>query len=312
MTGKILICGGSGFIGRNLVNYYKDRPIRATYHSREIPFIHPNIEWVKCDLTNKAEVEKIVSGVDVILQYAATTSGAKDIVSTPYIHVTDNAIINSLLFKEAFIQNIKQVVFPSCTIMYPSSQTALKESDFSDSTVSPQYFGAAFTKLYLEQMAKFYSNIGNTKFTVIRQSNIYGPYDKFDLDKSHVFGATITKVMKSDTNHVSIWGTGKEKRDWLHVSDLIRLIDSTINLQTSKFELINAGIGKAYSINTLVKRVINISGKKLKIQHDITKPSIPTSLFLNCNLAKEKFNWSPEISLDEGIKQTIKWYKDNI
>ena len=76
--------------------------------------------------------------------------------------------------------------------MYPSSKKATKEKDFNGNIID-KYKGAGETKVYLEN-CKFYSMLGNTKFTIIRHSNIYGPHDKYDLDKSHVFGATITKV----------------------------------------------------------------------------------------------------------------------
>ena len=75
-------------------------------------------------------------------------------------------------------------------------------------------------------MCEFYSQISDTKFTVIRHSNIYGPYDKFDLERSHFIGATISKVMNSSSK-ISVWGKGKEKRDLLHVNDLTNLIQKT-------------------------------------------------------------------------------------
>ena len=95
----LLICGATGFIGRNAVHFFsglKGYKIRATYHSRP-PFFSPNVEWVQADLTNYSDVERAFKGVNIVIQAAATTSGSADIVSKPYIHVTDNAVMNSLL-----------------------------------------------------------------------------------------------------------------------------------------------------------------------------------------------------------------------
>ena len=92
---NILICGATGFIGRNLLEYYsqKDYNITATYFKTE--FVthnqeYKNVNWVKCDLRNPDDVKSVMNGVDIVLQFAATTSGANDIVNRPFIHVTDN------------------------------------------------------------------------------------------------------------------------------------------------------------------------------------------------------------------------------
>ena len=97
----------------------------------------------------------------------------------------------------------------------------------------------------------------------------------------------------------------------LHVDDLVAFVDAALNKQTNNYELFNVGLGKAIKIIDLIKKIISFSGKELKIEHDLSKPTIPTSLFLDCSKAKEKLNWEPKIEIDEGIQQTIKWYKEN-
>jgi nucleoside-diphosphate-sugar epimerase len=246
------------------------------------------------------------------MQFAATTTGAKDIVSKPYIHVTDNAVMNSLLLREAFEQGVEHFIFPSCTVMYQKSNKALKESDYCPSDeILPFYYGAGHTKVYLENMCKFYAKLGKTKHTVMRHSNIYGPHDKYDLEKSHVTGATITKVMTSKTGKVVVWGTGEESRDLLYVEDLMNFIDLAIKNQNSSFELFNVGLGKPIKIKDLVKKVVECSGKDLKIENDLSKPSVPTSLFLDCTYANEKLGWKPKHTLEQGLQKAIGWYKEN-
>ena len=313
---NILICGATGFIGRNLLDYYYNQGnynIRAIHFKRPIVEGYDEVEWVNCDLRDPKQVQEVVKGIDIILQFAATTTGAKDILSKPYIHVTDNAVINSLLLREAFEQDIKHFVFPSCTIMYQRSEQAIKETDFNPSEeIQPFYFGAGYTKVYLEKMCEFYSRLGKTKHTVIRHSNMYGPYDKYDLEKSHVFGATITKVMTSEDGKVNVWGIGEEKRDLLYVSDLVDFVDLALNKQTTPYELFNVGIGEGIRIKDLISKIIHYSGRDLEIVHDLSKPSLPTSLFLDCSRAEELLDWKPKHTLDNGIIKTLNWYKDNV
>lgn len=314
MKQKLLVCGATGFIGRNMVEYFAklgEYDVHAVHFSRP-EFACKGVTWHKADLRDPRMVDKLLEGVDIIVQAAATTSGAKDIVTRPYIHVTDNAVMNSYLFRSAFERKVKHVIFFSCTVMYPSSEKALKESDFdANKPLHPRYFGVGNTKIYIEKMCEFFAGISDTKFTAVRHSNIYGAYDKFDMERSHVFGATITKVMTA-RNSITVWGTGEEERDLLHVDDLSRFVELAIKKQMQKYRLYNCGLGKAVSIKELVGKIVAASGKKLDITHDLSQPTIKTSLFLDCGLAKQELGWQPQVRLDDGIRRTIDWWRDNI
>lgn len=315
MKKKILICGSTGFIGRNIAGRLSKRDdleVYGTYYKSK-PFSDPTVQMVHANLTDSRDVNRVVKDKDIIIQAAATTSGAKDIVTRPYCHVTDNAVMNSLIFRSAYEHNVSHVVFFSCTVIYRSSETPVKETDFSANLeIHPRYFGVGWTKIYTEKMCEFYSRIGNTKYTVLRHSNIYGPYDKFDLERAHVFGATMTKVMTAeDGGKVVVWGNGEEERDLLYVSDLVDFVDLTIDRQNFKFKIYNVGYGSAISVGDLVKKHIAYSNKELKIEYDLTKPSIKTKLCLDITKAKNSMGWHPKVSLDEGIQRTMEWYRLN-
>ena len=311
MTKKVLICGATGFIGRNMAEAIAangDYEAIGVYHERP-PFECENLTWIQADLTDPADVDRVVAGCDIIIQAAATTSGSKDIVTKPFIHVTDNAVMNSLLFRSAFEHEVEHVVFFSCSVMYQSSDQALKETDFDESDeMHPRYFGVGWTKVYIEKQCEFYARIGETKYTAIRHSNIYGPHDKFDLDKSHVFGATITKVLTAE-DKITVWGTGEEARDLLYVDDLVDFVQKAIAGQKEKFSIFNAGKGQAVSIKELVRKIVEESGKNIAIEHDLSQPTIKTSLFLDCTKAETELGWKPAVSLDEGIRKTIDWWR---
>tara|TARA_Y100000389_G_scaffold201911_1_gene245812 strand:- start:140 stop:727 length:588 start_codon:yes stop_codon:yes gene_type:complete len=194
--------------------------------------------------------------------------------------------------------------------MYPSSKKATKENDFTGKIID-KYKGAGETKVYLEKIAKFYSMLSKTKFTIIRHSNIYGPHDKYDLDKSHVFGATITKVMKAKDD-LEVWGDGSEIRDFLHAEDLVNFIKKAISKQKTQYEIYNCGSGKAITIKKLCNLIVRISKKPLKIKFNKNKPTIAFDMFLNCNKAKKELGWEPKIEIESGIKKTISWWIKNI
>ena len=318
MTPMILICGATGFIGRNLVEFFgQDRSnrLRLVFHQRDpfdVSHLKADVEWVEADLLDPIAVEKLMDGVSYVIQAAATTSGSKDITTKPYIHVTDNAVMNSLLLRSAYHANVDHFIFFSCTVMYQSSEYPVSEDGFDPSVpIHNKYFGVGNTKVYIENMLEFFSSISTMKTTSIRHSNIYGPFDKFDFERSHVFGATISKVMLSD-KEIVVWGTGEEERDLLHVHDLCQFVDLAIKNQKAANRVYNAGLGKKISIRDLVKLIIKSSQKDLTISHDESQPTIKTSLCLNCDLALREIGWKPSISLEEGVPATLKWWGANI
>ena len=316
MKRKIIICGASGFIGRNIAEFFAKRDdfeVHGTYFKSK-PWNNPHVKMIRADLTHQDDVNRVVAGMDIVIQAAATTSGAKEILSKPYYHVTDNAVMNSYIFRSAYEHKVSQVLFFSCTVMYQPSDTPLKEIDFdANKELYPSYFGVGWTKVYIEKMCEFYSRIGPTRYTAIRHSNIYGPYDKFDLERSHVFGATMTKVLTvPDGGKITVWGSGEEERDLLYVSDLVNFVERAIDKQESKFEIYNVGYGSSISIKELVQKIIVASGKSISIEHDLSKPTIKTKLCLDTAKAKKALGWSAQVSLEEGIRKTISWYKANI
>lgn len=314
---KVLVCGATGFIGRNLLDRLSgrdDMEIYGTYFNTQPSASlagSGKVNLVRADLTDKDQVDRLIKGKDIVIQAAAVTTGAKDIVTKPYIHVTDNAIMNSLIFRACFESEVKHVVFFSCTVVYPSQEMPVEEGDFKDGIVD-KYFGIGWTKVYIEKMCEFYSRISDTKYTAIRHSNIYGPHDKYDLERSHVFGATIAKVMRSRNGKVVVWGDGSEQRDLLHVSDLVDFVEAALQFQRDPFELINIGSGSLISIRDLVKKIIDISGKELTVEYDATKPTIQFTVKLNTYKAQRKYQWKQKVPLEEGIRKTLDWYKENI
>ena len=309
MKKKMLICGGAGFHGRNAIEYFLNTgkyDIKATWHRNAdaTEFYNGDVEWIQADLTKPWDVKRaFYRGFDIILQYAAVSTNLKDAFEKPYLHVTDNAVMNSLIFKQAYEEKVEHVIFPSCTVMYKDLGTPVKEEDFLGTIDSNEvYYGAGTTKVYLENMCKFYSELGETKFTALRQTNIIGKYDKTDLDKAHFFAAMIQKINNA-TESVEVWGDGTEEKDLLSVGKLMELIELIIENQSSKFELLNVGSGKNMSIKEIVKKIIEASGKKLDMVFDTSKPSRNIKLKLDVSKAKDGFNWNNTFDMKEIINE---------
>ena len=309
MRKKLLICGGNGFQGRNMIDHFLSidkYDIRATYHKNKdaIDSYGDKVEWVQGDLTKKWDVKKaLYGGCDIILQYAAVSTNIVDAINKPYLHVTNNVMMNSLIFKLALESNVGHVVFPSCTVMYEESDS--KEDDFKGTIDEDKiYFGGGTTKVYLENMCKFYSKLGNTKYTALRQTNIVGKYDKTDVEKAHFFSTMIQKVKQAE-DRIEVWGDGKEQKDLLSVSDLVVLIDLILHRQEEQFELLNVATGKTMSVSEIVEAIVKVSGKDLEIVYDTTKPSRENKLRLDISRAVEKYDWNPYLTLEDVVNELI-------
>ena len=306
--------GGTGFIGRNMTNYFSNLPnydVTAT-HFESPTFNDETISWLQVDLRDPHQVEEAITNFDIVIQAAATTSGIKDAVSRPDYHVTDNAVMNSLVFRRASQAKVKHLIFFSCTTMLQSSESPQIEDDFNaNDEVYSRYFGVGWTKVYLEKMCEFFSRHSETKFTVIRHSNVYGPWDKYDLEKSHVFGATITKVLLA-TDSIEIWGDGSEKRDLLYITDLVEFVKKALDNQKDKFRIYNCGGNVLVSTRELTERIMSIAERNLEIHFNTDKPTVKFSVCLDNKRAKDELGWSPRVELDMGIRLSLDFWKEHI
>ena len=321
---KLLITGGGGFVGRNLCEYLKDNSSNITKiittlnigeaSNNRLDEFDKEIEFVKCDLTNKKDVDDLFKKeFDTIIHCAAVSTGAKDIINRPYLHVTDNAIMGSLVFRRAFQNEIDKVIFLSCSAIYDSSETLIKEEAQNAYKINKKYFGGGWTKVYLEKQCEFYSKLGKTKFIVIRHSNMFGKNDDFNDDRSHMVAANLKKVFLGKENDtVIVWGSGKTKRDILYIDDLSSFIKIILeNSFENNYSIFNLGAATGISVKEVVQKIISVSGKKLNIEFDTSKPDIDVNIFLDCSKAKS-LGWSPKYSFENGVELTFKWMKDNI
>ncbi len=305
---KVLICGATGFVGKNLVYSLSKRfKIYAVYNKKP-KFYLKNVKWIKADLRKLNNCLKVTKNCDIVIQAAATTSGSKDIINSPYIHVTDNAIMNSYILKSSFINKVKHFIFTSCTVMYKNSETPLNETDVDNTKIFDGYFGVANTKLYIEKMCEFYSKISDTKFSIIRHSNLYGPYDKYDLNKGHFIGSSIVKIFDKK-KEIKIFGEGNEKRDYLYIEDFIRMVKNIVFKQKDKFEIFNCTYGKSYKIKDVLKKMIEISKTNKEIKH-VKGRNLNINILVSSIKAKKKLGWYPKTKLNVGIRKTLSWYKN--
>lgn len=309
---KVLVAGGAGFVGSNLILklQYLDAKVRATTHKKNPQIINNKISYVKADLTNRSDCNKVVRGVDLVFMCAANTSGAAVIENTPLLHVTPNVIMNTLMMEAAYEARVEKFLYISSNTVYPPFTHAVKENDAWKGQPFEKYFPVAWMKRFGEILAEIYATKVNKPMNVvvIRPANIYGPYDDFRWETSHVIPALIRKVVERH-KPVEVWGDGSEIKDLIYVEDLVEgmlLAMAKIN----KFMPINIGTGKGISIRKIVGEIIRIDKyKNAKIKYNKAKPAMIKKRILNVTMAKKVINFRAETKLEEGLAKTINWYR---
>ncbi len=307
---KILILGATGFVGRNLAErLYNEGYTNLRNHgfNRKLEGFG---ESVQGDLRDENFVNQIMEGVDVVFHCAASTSNAVDTIYAPLLHVTPNVIINALTLEKAYKNNIKKFIFLSSSTIYPESgERAVMESDFIYESIYKTYYPVGWMKRYAEVLCKMYSEIliNPMQTVIVRPANLYGPHDKYDLDKCHVTPASVIKVA-TRLNPIPVWGDGTEIRDLLYVEDFVEALQIIMEKEENH-EIYNVGSNCGYSVNHVIDVLKEIEGLDSPIDYVNNKaPMIPTRLIDSFKIY-DKLGWSAKTTIYEGLEKTLNWYK---
>ena len=307
---KILILGATGFVGRNLAERLTKEGYTNLRNHGFTRKLEGFGESVQGDLRDENFVNQIMEGVDVVFHCAASTSNAVDTIYAPLLHVTPNVIINALTLEKAYKNNIKKFIFLSSSTIYPeSNDRAVEESDFIYESIYKTYYPVGWMKRYAEVLCKMYSEIlvNPMQTVIVRPANLFGPHDKYDLDKCHVTPASIVKIA-TKLDPIPVWGDGTEIRDLLYVEDFVEALQVIMEKEEGH-EIYNVGSNAGYSVNAVIGILKEIEGIDTPIDYVNNKaPMIPVRL-INSSKIKEKLGWEAKTSIKEGLEKSLNWYK---
>ena len=311
---NILVLGGSGFIGSNLINALTEfsSNLKGTYLNNKPRIINPDIEWIKADLTNPNVYKNLINNIDYVFISAAYTRGASVMVNSPMDLVTQNIVMNSYIFDQCYKHNVEKLLFISSSVVYPEKENiSMVETQSMTGNPPNIYFPVGWMKRYSELLSKTYSeNIKDGfKTVIIRPSNIYGPYDNFDPEESHVIPSLIRRVVNKE-KPFEIWGDGKDQRDFIYIDDFIDGVINSFNTNFKYTEL-NLSANKNFSINDVLNTLFKIEDYYPKVKYDLSKPQTIKSRHISNEKASKLIAFNPKINLLDGLTKTIEWYKQN-
>lgn len=303
---KIYIAGHRGMVGSAILRKLKAQGYHNFTYKRSS----------ELDLRNQQAVNEFFQNEkpDYVFLAAAKVGGILSNNTYRGEFLYDNLMIQSNVINAAYVHNSKKLLFLGSSCIYPKfADQPMKESSLLTGTLEPTNEPYAIAKIAGIKLCETYRDQYGANFISVMPTNLYGPNDNYDLKNSHVLPALLRKFHEAkehDLPSVTIWGTGKPLREFLHVDDLADACLFLMNHYSGK-ELINIGSGKEISILELAKLIKEIVGYKGAIQNDLSKPDgTPRKLMDSSNLRKE--GWKPKVTLEDGIQATYLDYQSNL
>ena len=311
---NIFIAGHNGMVGKSIYKKLLKNKIGRLITA----------ERKKLDLEDLDKVHKFIkrNRPDVIINCAGKVGGILANNTYPTEFLNENIQIQVNLIKSAYLNNVEHFINLGSSCIYPKkSKQPIKESYLLTGSLEKTNEAYALAKIIGLKMCEFYNSQYNKSYLTLMPCNLYGPHDNFDSKNSHFLPALIKKIItvnKHKNKAIEIWGTGKPKREVMHVDDLASAIsfiwkkkinnDFKLLKLIKKSSVINVGSGYEHTIENFAKIICKLENNKNKLFFNKNYPDGTMRKILDSSLIRS-LGWKPKIQIKKGLSDTINWYK---
>jgi GDP-L-fucose synthase len=300
----VLVAGATGLAGSAIVREFKKRNRDVIgISSKDLNLLDRNATFAYFHNLKPT----------IVIDAAAKVGGIHANKTHPVEFLSNNIQIQTNLMDASHSVSVKRFVFLGSNCIYPKNcPQPIKENYILTGPLEVTNSAYAVAKLAGIELIKSYRKEYGYNWISVMPINLYGPNDNFDLENSHVFPALIRKftdAVKNDSKFVTIWGSGRPRREFLHSDDLAHAIFLCLEKYDSD-EHINIGTGSDITIKELSEKISNITQFKGEIKWDLSREDGTPRKLLDIQKIS-KLGWKPTISLEEGIKSTVEWYLKN-
>lgn len=305
---NVLITGGTGLIGRQVVNILVDAGAKVKIVSLDNVRVNKKALHIYGDLSSFEFCQKVTNNIDYVFHLAGIKGSIDVTLKKPASFFVPILMMNTNILEAARINKIKKIVYTSSIGAYSASEVFREKQEDKGFREEPMDLFPGWAKRMAELQIKAYKiQYGLDNFSVVRPCNVYGPGDNFDPESAMVIPSLMAKIYRGD-NPVIIWSDGSAVRDFLYSRDAAEGIVLALYYGTNG-RFVNLGSGKGYSIRELaetLKKVVDFNYK-----FDKTKPSGFPKRVMAISLATKLIRWKPETPLEEGLKETWGWFLKN-
>ena len=302
---KIFVAGHRGMVGSALVCQLESKGfLNLLVRDRS-----------ELDLRDESAVAKLFAEEKpaVVILAASKVGGIKANIDHPVAFLLENLQIQNNVMDAAYENGVRKLLFLGSSCIYPKfAPQPIPETALLSGPLEPTNEAYAIAKIAGIKLCQAYVREHGANFISMMPTNLYGPNDNFDLETSHVLPALLRKAHEAKTRkdrELIVWGSGKPRREFLHVDDLA----SACLLLLEKYdspEIINVGCGEDISIRELAELICDIVGFDGQLNWDATKPDGTPRKLLDVTKLRS-LGWKPSIPLREGITQTYEWFLAN-
>lgn len=303
---KVFVTGGSGMVGRNIVEYLIDKDIEVlSPTSKEINLLDKEALKIFIQKNNP----------EMIIHCAGLVGGIQANINNPASFLYENTQMGLNIIMSAYESGVKRLINMSSSCVYPRNiKNPLSEEFILKGELEPTNEGYSLAKIISTRFCEYLNQENNDfDYKTIIPCNLYGRYDTFDLNKSHMIPGVIKKISdakKNNENNVIIWGDGSVRREFMYVEDLADFVWYAIENFEQMPQNLNVGLGFDFSINEYYEIIADVIGYKGTFIHDFSKPvGMKQKLMDNSKL--KDFGWIHKTTLQEGILKTYKFFLKN-
>ena len=301
----ILVLGATGFLGKRVCSKLKEAGMEFTPSSRSLG----------TDLREYDQTLDLFSRVkpDVILNCASYVGGIQFGYKHPAELYANNLRMNVNILEAAREAKIRRIVNPISNCVYPAKATLFREDEIWDGPMheSVQVYGFVRKAFWIGSWA-YHKQYGLDVVNLVL-SNMYGPDDHFEAERSHALGALIMKFVTAKRNnepYVDVWGSGKPVREWLHVDDGAEAMIRAIS-KPAEVDFINVGVAEGISIIDMAEMIKKYVGYQGEIKLDPSKPDGAAYKTVDGTRGEKYLGWKPQVPFERGVRETIEWYLKN-
>ena len=307
MLPKLLITGGSGMVGQNILNH----PFAKSWK-----IFAPSSN--ELNLANTLECEKYISNKmpNLIIHCAGKVGGIKANIDEPVEFLDKNIMIGRNVIMGARLAGVKNLINLASTCIYPRlAENPLNEEQILKGELEPTNEGYALAKIFSTRLCEYIRREDPTyQYKTLIPCNLYGLYDKFDPNKSHLVPAIIHKIHQAKMSNkpsVEIWGDGNARREFMYSADLADAVFNAANNMEILPNKINIGVGNDYTINEYYKTIAEVLGWNGVFTHDLSKP-VGMMRKLSDTSLQSNWGWKPKTSLKNGLTKTYQYYLESL